>query len=321
MRTRTIVWLLIATFLVVVGSILFLGVMMKLNWNFTRLATTQYKQIRHEISEEYENISIVTNTSDIELLPSETDQTLVVCYEETNIKHSVTVKDGTLFIEVEDERKWYEHISINWGSPKLTVYLPAGEYGLLSVKVTTGDTKIAKDFRFESMNISASTGDIKTAATVQGFAKLKTTTGDIRVENSSVGSLGLSVTTGDIAVYSVACEGEMTITVDTGDAKLTDVSCESLYTNGDTGDLNLKNTVATGEFSIKRNTGDVKLDGCDAAELFIETTTGDVKGSLLSEKVFIAGSDTGSVKVPESTSGGKCKIHTNTGDIKITVQS
>ena len=321
MRTRTIVWLCIATSLVVVGSIIFLGVMMKLNWNFMRLATTQYEQIRHEISDEYQNISIDTNTLDIEFLPSDTDQTLVVCYEEANIKHSVTVNDGTLFIKGEDTRKWYEHIRINWGIPKLTVYLPAREYGLLSVKVTTGDTKITNDFQFESMNISSLTGDIKTAATVQGFAKLKTTTGDIRVENSSVGSLGVSVTTGDITISSVTCEGEMTLTVDTGDAKLTDVTCESLCSNGNTGDLNLKNTVATGEFSIQRNTGDVELVGCDAAELFIETTTGDVKGSLLSEKVFVADSDTGSVKVPVSTGGGKCKIYTNTGDIKITVQS
>ena len=57
------------------------------------------------------------------------------------------------------------------------------------------------------------------------------------------------------------------------------------------------------------------FDRCDAAELSITTDTGDVKGTLLSDKVFIARTDTGRVHVPETTNGGKCKITTSTGDI------
>ena len=56
---------------------------------------------------------------------------------------------------------------------------------------------------------------------------------------------------------------------------------------------------------------------CDAAEIFVETDTGDVKGSLLSEKVFIPKSDTGDIKVPKTVTGGRCEITTDTGDIKI----
>jgi DUF4097 and DUF4098 domain-containing protein YvlB len=64
----------------------------------------------------------------------------------------------------------------------------------------------------------------------------------------------------------------------------------------------------------------VKFERCDASELYIELDTGDVTGSLLSDKVFIAQSDTGRVNVPKSVTGGRCEITTDTGDIKITVE-
>ena len=63
----------------------------------------------------------------------------------------------------------------------------------------------------------------------------------------------------------------------------------------------------------------MNFEASDAASIFVETDTGDVKGSLLSEKIFIINTDTGKKEVPESTTGGRCKITTDTGDIKITI--
>ena len=63
----------------------------------------------------------------------------------------------------------------------------------------------------------------------------------------------------------------------------------------------------------------VPIHASDAGTINIKTGTGDVSGSLLSGKVFSVTSDTGNVKVPDTQSGGLCEIHTNTGDINITV--
>ena len=54
-------------------------------------------------------------------------------------------------------------------------------------------------------------------------------------------------------------------------------------------------------------------------ELFVKTDTGDISGSLLSDKIFLTETDTGSIKVPQSVNGGKCELTTDTGDIRITV--
>ena len=81
----------------------------------------------------------------------------------------------------------------------------------------------------------------------------------------------------------------------------------------------MTNLVASGIVSIERSTGKVNLTGCDAGEFAIETSTGDVKASLLTEKIFIIRTNTGKINVPETLTGGKCKIVTNTGDITVNI--
>ena len=63
----------------------------------------------------------------------------------------------------------------------------------------------------------------------------------------------------------------------------------------------------------------MRLEDCDAGELLISTDTGDVHGTLLTEKIFLVRSSTGEIHVPETVSGGKCKITTSTGDIHIEI--
>lgn len=321
MRIRTKVWLIIAASLVLVGWIIFGGVMSMFKWDFSKLSTAKYESNYYEINENYKNISIITDTADIVFLPSENLMTLVSCYEQKNTKHSVTVKDGTLVIEVVDTRKWYEYIGINFGVPKITIYIPQAEYGMLSVKSSTGDVEIPKDFKFENIDVSESTGNVTNYASASEVIKIKTSTGSISVENISTGALDLTVSTGKVTVSGVTCEGEVTVGVSTGKAKLTDTQCKSVISSGSTGDILLNNVIAAEKFSIERSTGDVKFNSCDAAEIYVKTDTGDVNGTLLSDKVFITETDTGSINVPNSITGGRCEIATDTGDIKIDIIS
>lgn len=300
MKKTTKIWLITAALLVLVGCMIWAGVMTMFKWDFTKLSTVKYETNEHDIREEFSNISIETDTADLTFALSDDGRCRVECYEESKLTHSVTVQEDTLVIKMTNEKSWYDYIGISFGSPKITVYLPKAAYAALSVCESTGDIKIPQEFTFESVDIVLSTGDVDFSAAASKRMKIKTSTGDIRVENSSADSLDLSVSTGE--VY------------------LTDIMCKNLTTSGNTGDIFLKNVIAAEKFSIVRSTGDAKLDGCDAAEISIKTDTGDVTGSLLSEKVFFAQADTGRVNVPKTTSGGKCEITTNTGDIQITIK-
>lgn len=288
-----------------------------LKWNFAKLSTVGYESNTHNITENYKNISIITNTADIVFVPSESMMTSVSCYEQKNAKHSVTVKDGVLVIKVVDTRKWYEYIGINFGTPKITISIPQEIKGTLLVKSSTGDIEIPKDFSFEGIDISLSTGKVTNYASASESIKIKTSTGNILVENISAGALDLSVSTGRVTVSGVTSKGDVKLGVTTGKAYLTDINCKNVISSGDTGDLALNNVIAAEKFSIDRSTGDVNFDRCDAAEIFVETDTGDVTGTLLSDKVFVVETDTGSVNVPKTANGGKCEITTSTGDINI----
>ena len=313
-------WIFIAIVLVLIGGILFVGVMTKLSWDFSKLSTVTYERNDYNISENYQNISVSTDTANIVFTPSDNNQTTISCYEQENAKHTVSVVDGTLVIEADTTQKWYEKIGINFGSPKITVSIPQGEYGKLSARSDTGSVKIPNNFKFESIDVLQSTGKVINNASATNTIKIKTSTGGIEIENVSATSLDLSVSTGKVDVTGVICEGEVNIKVTTGKANLRDIRCKNLISSGDTGSISLNKVIANEKLWVKRSTGDIKLNSSDANEIFIETDTGDVTGTLLSEKVFITKTDTGSVLVPNSVTGGRCEITTDTGDIKISIE-
>ncbi len=311
--------IIIAASLVLIGCIIFGGVMTVLKWDFTNLSTAKYETNNYRIQEDYKHISIVTDTADVTFIPSENEESSVICFEEQHVNHTVGVKDGVLIIEVADTRAWYEHINLFSRTPKITVSIPHGTYGALSIKSSTGDIEIPNEFQFEQMDIAGRTGNVTVRASAGDAVKIKTTTGNICVEDASAGSLRLSVSTGKITVSNVICRGDAHINVSTGKTLLTHVQCKNLTSEGDTGDISLNRVITAETLSIERNTGDVKFDNSDAAEIFIKTDTGDVTGSLRTDKVFIVHTDTGRVDVPKTATGGRCQISTDTGDIKITV--
>lgn len=319
MSRQTITWLIIAASFLLIGCIILGGAMTVLNWDFSKLSTTKFETNEYIIQEEYHHILVTTNTADITFVPSENEACSVVCFEQENLKHTAAVKNGTLEIRVNDTRKWYDHIGFHFRAPKITVYLPNSQYGTLTVKASTGNVDIPKDFQFESIDITQSTGAVRNYACASAHIKIKTTTGDICVADLSAVSLDLSVSTGKVTVSNVQCQEDVKLQVSTGKAAITDLTCQNLSSSGDTGSITLSNVIAKESFSIIRSTGSVKLDSCDAATLFIKTNTGNVTGTLLSDKVFLTQTDTGSIHVPHTTAGGKCEIITDTGNIKIEI--
>ena len=85
-----------------------------LEWDFRKLSTVEYQTERYEISEPYDSILIVTSGADVVLSASKSENSSVVCYEQKKMKHTVSVKEGTLIIEVSNTKKWYDHIEINF---------------------------------------------------------------------------------------------------------------------------------------------------------------------------------------------------------------
>ena len=302
------------------GIILFAIVMSFNQWDFSILGSASFETNTHEITEDFSTISIECDTEDVKILPAEDGISKVVCFEEKNQRHGVAISEGKMSIKVVDERKWYEYISIYSPASTVTVYLAQSEYDSLFIKSSTGDVEISNGFTFRSIDISASTSDVENYSSATESMKIQLSTGDITVENASAGSLSLKVSTGHVTLTGISCSGDVDIEVGSGKTEMSDVKCANLISTGGTGDITMNNLVAAQKINITRGTGDVRFEDSDALEVEIKTSTGDVKGTFLTEKVFIVNTSTGKIKVPESVSGGKCKVTTGTGDVKISIR-
>jgi DUF4097 and DUF4098 domain-containing protein YvlB len=233
--------------------------MMTQKWNFFVLQTEKSETNRYEIHEEYTNISININTANLVILPTEEDSTTVECFEQEKIKHIVQVKDDTLFIEVVDSRKWYEHIGIFFQSPKVTVYMPQKQYAAVSVKASTADMQIEK-LSANHLDITLSTGDMRLTDVQCKNVSGTVSTGDIHLENVIVTQeLAMQSRTGDIALEG--CDANrLKIKTTTGDVKGWLLSPKVFLATANTGKVNVAQTTAGGLCEITTGTGDIDVD-------------------------------------------------------------
>ena len=251
---------------------------------------------------------------------SEEGKCRVVCFEEENDLHTVRVEDQTLIIEKKDRKGFWWNVSIATESPSITVYLPEKVYKELSIESDTGDVEIPKEFSFDTINVNLDTGDMSCLASAEGDIRVRTDTGHITIADVTAAGMLLSSDTGKMELSDVKISGDLEIQEHTGKVVLENVKCRNFTSDGDTGSLVMTNVTASGEFNLERNTGDIEFHGCDAETIYVETDTGDVTGTLLTDKVFITETDTGSVDVPKSVTGERCEISTDTGDIRIEIQ-
>lgn len=312
------IWINIGLVLVAIGAVVVGISIICVGFDMGKLSSVKFTTNTYELTEEFNDISVKTNTAGVKFVASQDEICKVTCYEQEKSKHTVYVENGVLKVDVVDNRKWYDFVSISFKSPQITVSLPEKEYNSLFIKEKTGSIEIPKGFSFVNIDVTVTTGDVKCNANALENIKIKTTTGKIRVEDVSTDLLDLSVTTGDVYLSKINC-GNLSVKVSTGDTNVFQTKCKNFTSKGSTGDVYLKNLVATENFWIERSTGDIEFKECDANEIYIITDTGDIEGSLLTPKIFIADSDTGDVDVPKTTTGGKCEVITDTGDIEISI--
>lgn len=285
MSKRSKIWLVVAVCFMLTGVIFFTGVMSMLKWDFKKLDTTKYENNTHVVSEQFKNISINTITADVLFIKSDDDTCKVECLEHQKVKHTVTVKDQTLNISINDNRKWYDHITFfGLTEPQIKVYLPKEQYGSLVININTGDIEIPKEFTFDGIDIKGTTSDVNSKATAVNFLNVKLSTGNVEI--------------GDIDVRNTPY-----------------IEPENVNISVSTGKVELWRTGAKENLTVKTTTGDVWFYIVKAPHVTVKTTTGNVEGNLYTAPRFITKTTTGDVKVPEAKTDDVFEITTGTGDI------
>lgn len=320
MSKKTRFWLVTAVILIVIGVLVFITAIALNNWKFNNLFKNEYVTNTYDVEENFSKISIDVDTANINFFVSDDGKCKVICDETDKIKHTVNVENDTLSIKENDDRKWYNFIKIFYDSPEVTLYLPKTEFDTLTIKNSTGNINVPNTLSFNDISLKASTGNIKCYCSVSNTMKIDVSTGDILISDTSFINANLYSSTGDIKLENINASGNVMINTSTGKVVLINLNCNNLETTVTSGNVLLTNVIINEQLYVYCNAGNVKLNGCDASSLKIKTSTGDVKGTLLSDKIFIVDSSTGDINVPKTTTGGICEITTSTGDITIQIQ-
>lgn len=253
--------IILSACLIVLGLVIATAGLAAVNFDFSKLTLARLTANIHSVDTDFTKISIDTAISDVRLELSKDGSCQVVCMEEINYTHKVSVEHNTLTITTEDNRMWYEKIGMNFGDfHSITVRLPWETYQELTVTCRTANVEIPKGFSF-------------------GWADITTTTGDIKWQGSQVNNMMLSVSTGDIFVD--------------------DTGCYNLTAKTSTGDIRFTRTTASQSLVAKTDTGDVRFDRFSGKAMSVQTGTGDVTGTVLSNMFYITKTGTGKVKVPD----------------------
>lgn len=313
--------LAVAVSLILFGVLLVLVAFFASGCDLSGWLGADYVTTPHELSLDFDRISVDVDTADLIFLPSENGVCRVVAYEKEKEKHSVAVKDGVLTVSLEEaraERKWYDYISIGYNQPKITVYLPKDDYAALSVLSDTGDISIPKDFTFGSVALEGSTGDIRVSAAASGALTVTMSTGDIALSDASFGSLSVTSSTGDITLRSVTVGGGITLGQSTGDLYAEGVTAAAFSSTASTGKGSLYELTVLGDVLLKRSTGDLTLVGGTAESLEAKTSTGDLSFDrvVLGARLTLL-TDTGEVEI-RGSDAAEIGITTDTGDVEAT---
>ena len=153
------------------------------------------------------------------------------------------------------------------------------------------------------------TGNVEVNGSSGGIGVSKVECVNLSVENSS-GVMHLSeiVATGDVNVKGTS-----------GGLHLDKVECANLTGSNSSGRIDCAEVIASGDINLDNSSGGIALEACDATNLKLEATSGSIRGTLLTEKIFQANATSGSVKVPETTSGGACEVTTTSGSIQMSI--
>lgn len=266
-------------------------------WRSTATLVTK----NYPVSAGFTDISITEYYADVELRASRDGTVSVTTRDAEDVTHTVTVKNGTLSISRPEPtvgERWFHDDD---DDPKVVVYLPAGDYGALTVNTTSGDVESASQLNFLAASLTTVSGDIDLMGSVTGAVNCTSTSGDIELRSPALGAVKTNTTSGD--------------------TEITGALIQSLKAETVSGDVDLERTTASGAIEINTTSGDVDMESVDAASLNILTTSGEVEGSLLSGKNFSASSTSGRVNVPASTpNAGACTVSTTSGSIRLTVR-
>lgn len=332
-----------AGLLIAAGALLILGTLASVGFDLKELNTVTYTRREYAVEGAFHSIAVQAENRDVRLLPAEDGRCRVLCDENEHGAFAVEEQDGVLTVSLRESWKWWEHIGFFWefSVPQVTVLLPEESYRELTVKTSSGDIALPKDFRFEQLSLKSASGDIRCQAAVEKTAEIETVSGELfcedpegerlRLESTSggicltgcrTGAAVLTNTSGGIWIGGAVFSGELQASSISGDIALSECRAGTLDLSTVSGSQLLRDTEISGNACLTSTSGEIVFEGFDAGEIEASAVSGSIRGTLRTGKIFQWETISGSASLPPSDrDGGTCRLETTSGDIELKTAS
>lgn len=176
-------------------TVLRTGLVAEAAWrhDYTPLTVNTYP-----VSGNFTDISVTDYYADVQFRVSRDGSVSVVTRDAADVTHTVRVEGNTLTVTRPEPSVGQRLFHHDDDDPEVTIYLPAGNYGALTVSNTSGDIESAAQLGFASANLTTVSGDIDLNGPVSGKIVCNTTSGDVELERSDAASLTISTTSGEV---------------------------------------------------------------------------------------------------------------------------
>lgn len=335
MKASVKITLIVAACLIAAGLVITTTALIASRFNHKQLLSAKLVDETIQVNGTFSDISVDSDSATVNIVRS-TDGSCSVVFsdqEDANITHSAQIIDGELKIIRRDERI----VSVAFiASPKITVYLPGEMYDELDITTSSGNIDLAGGISYGKLELKASSGNIVLIDTnVNDDMDLSTSSGNIKVHKSRANSLSAHCSSGSLSLDDISCtdaeletaSGRLSVAnaqiareldgqCHSGGIRLENVNCSSLDLESTSGTVRLEKLIASGNIKISSTSGSISLKGCDAAELDLSAKSGNITGSLLTPKIYVVTTGSGSTHLPEQMSGGICRIKTTSGSVR-----
>ncbi len=326
--------------MILVGLVIAGIALAKTDFSLEKISTVEMVENTYMIEEDFTKLNVECGVANVQVHPSEDRSVRVDCIETDKLYHEVSVENDTLVIRQIDQTDWSDNIGIYTKPVEVNVYLPKAEYIKAKVQTTSGTVNFTVDINGEleiqnssgstyvgeisvdSLNVNNSSGGISISSVqTPGDIVLKASSGSLKLDGIKCENMTLETTSGSIRLGEVEALADINIVASSGEIDLENLTCENLNAENTSGSANCRDVITTGKICIENSSGGIRLERCDAAELKLKASSGSIKGTLLTEKIFVADASSGSVDVPKTTSGGVCEVTTSSGSISLEIIS
>lgn len=319
MKKSNLIILIVALCMLFSGVFVCIGAFSMEGMSYENMFTDNSTLRTETYDEAFYSVDARAKAGNLEIFPTSEDELRIECTEPENTYYDIKFEGDILVIELVDNRQWHDYL-MNFDREGVKIYLPQRVYNDIKLDVSSGKITVNEGLECRNLMAETSSGSVRAYnVKAQENVSLKAASGSIGVDTVTADNMEVLCTSGKITVSNLELTGNLDIDSSSGKIEAINVNCNSFNSQNESGGIICSDVICKDSLNADTSSGKIEVLRSDAQNLDLNTTSGSIRGTLLSEKVFVAHSTSGSVRVPDTTQGGVCKAKATSGSIKIEI--